>query len=432
MVIVTDHPQRYGLANELHARPSPVLSAPATAAFLAMKMPKSAAPQDHQNARDHLIALLDRFGAPHPRSEDNHYFGTLGRHHLKWEKHNEFVTYTVFSEGVTARAFDPAAFDVFPEDWLKDAPGARITSAHIRIDLLTDTAENCAKDIEQTITNWFVGESLAATWVLDRAAMVAGDFRIDPSGHMRFAVFVAQNTGSQRIGRIVQRLCEIETYKSMSILGLPLARDLQQKMSQIDDELTDLVGAMSRAQDAPEVVLDDLLTVSSRLEDMSASASFRLSATQAYESIVHQRIDVLREERFFGRQTFSEFMMRRYDPAMRTVKTTQDQLLNTSERAMRAGELLRTRVDVQRSKQNQALLESMDRRADLQLRLQETVEGLSVVAISYYAVSLASYLAYPLVEVLGVSKGMLSAGLTLPVVVLVWLFLRRMRREISA
>jgi uncharacterized membrane-anchored protein len=432
MVIVTDHPQRYGLANELHARPSPVLSAPATAAFLAMKMPKSAAPQDHQNARDHLIALLDRFGAPHPRSEDNHYFGTLGRHHLKWEKHNEFVTYTVFSEGVTARAFDPAAFDVFPEDWLKDAPGARITSAHIRIDLLTDTAENCAKDIEQTITNWFVGESLAATWVLDRAAMVAGDFRIDPSGHMRFAVFVAQNTGSQRIGRIVQRLCEIETYKSMSILGLPLARDLQQKMSQIDDELTVLVGAMSREQDAPEVVLDDLLTVSSRLEDMSASASFRLSATQAYESIVHQRIDVLREERFFGRQTFSEFMMRRYDPAMRTVKTTQDQLLNTSERAMRAGELLRTRVDVQRSKQNQALLESMDRRADLQLRLQETVEGLSVVAISYYAVSLASYLAYPLVEVLGVSKGMLSAGLTLPVVVLVWLFLRRMRREISA
>ena len=101
---------------------------------------------------------------------------------------------------------------------------------------------------------------------------------------------------------------------------------------------------------------------------------------------------MLREERFQGRQTFREFMMRRYDPAMRTVKSTEEWLSARTNRVTRAGNLLRTRVDVERSAQNQSLLESVDRRADLQLRLQKTVEGFSVVAISYYAVSLAGHL----------------------------------------
>ena len=60
-----------------------------------------------------------------------------------------------------------------------------------------------------------------------------------------------------------------------------------------------------------------------------------------------------------------------------------------SLRATRAADLLRTRVDVALQAQNQSLLESMDSRSALQLRLQQTVEGLSVVAISYYAVGLS-------------------------------------------
>ena len=123
--------------------------------------------------------------------------------------------------------------------------------------------------------------------------------------------------------------------------------------------------------------------------------------------------------------------MRRYEPAMRTVNSTQTRLAALSDRAMRAGDLLRTRVDVERSAQNQAVLESMDKRAAMQLRLQHTVEGLSVVAISYYAVSLTSYLIYPLTEATGVSKGMLTAAITLPVVGLVWLMVRRIRRHLD-
>jgi len=191
-----------------------------------------------------------------------------------------------------------------------------------------------------------------------------------------------------------------------------------------------LIDDMTGGSQPAEETLKSLLRVSAELESLVAQSSFRFGATAAYEQIVHQRIAVLREERLEGRQTFAEFMMRRYDPAMRTVRATKDRLSAMADRAMRAGELLRTRVDVDRSAQNQALLESMDKRADLQLRLQRTVEGLSVVAISYYAVSLAGYLLYPVAEALGVSKGMVTAAVTLPVIALVWWMVQRIRRKL--
>ena len=174
----------------------------------------------------------------------------------------------------------------------------------------------------------------------------------------------------------------------------------------------------------------NLLSISTELETISARCSFRFGATGAYEALVNQRIEVLREERFKAGQSFADFMMRRYDPAMRTVKSTERRLQVLSDRAIRAGELLRTRVDVERSAQNQALLASMDRRADLALRLQHTVEGLSVVAISYYAVSLVSYLLYPLTKA-GISKGMLTAAVTIPVVLGVWMAVRQIRKRLE-
>jgi len=121
-------------------------------------------------------------------------------------------------------------------------------------------------------------------------------------------------------------------------------------------------------------------------------------------------------------------MMRRFDPAMRTVTSTQDQLRTMSDRALRAGNLLRTRVDVERSAQNQALLTSMDKRADLQLRLQRTVEGLSVVAISYYAVNLVLYILGPVAKA-GISKITLAAITTPIVLLIVWLMMERIHKK---
>lgn len=423
---IQDHPLRYQLANELHARPFPTLAAPCRVAFIAIKKPTEAVSRDRGADLGHLTALLDRFGAAHPQPGATHYTSTIGRHVLKWEQHTEFVTYTAILDGLGDRPFDPADFSVFPEDWLKAAPGERITSALLRICQRPADAQ-----IDECLKEWFVPESLAVASVVDDAAVVAGDFRIDPAGHLRFAVFVSDSTAERRVGRVMQRLCEIETYKSMSMLGFSRAGGLSGQISGLDNHLTELMVEMTGGEKPATETLPQLLSISAELETMAARASFRFAATSAYEAIVGQRIAALREVRFYGRQTFAEFMMRRYEPAMRTVKSTERRLQALADRAIRAGDLLRTRVDVERSAQNQALLESMDRRADLQLRLQHTVEGLSVVAISYYAVSLAGYLVYPLTEVTGLSKGMLTAVVTLPVVALVWWMIRRIRQKIG-
>ena len=424
---IEDHPLRYPLTNELHARPFPSLEAPCTAVFLAIKEPLDAANRDRSRDRAHLIDLLDRNGTPHPQPEATHFSGPIGRHELKWESHTEFVTYSAFSPGVSARPFDPEEMRVFPDNWLAAAPGKRLVSLLIRVEVMPEDEEEVTSHLE----DWFVPESLACSRVVDGAAIIAGDFRIDPAGQMRFAVFVRPGTGARRVGRIVQRLCEIETYRAMSMLGLMRARRMSARLNEIDPKLSALVSGLDSAGQSPEATLHELLAISAELESQAVQVSFRFGATAAYEAIVNQRIEALREIRIQGRQTFGEFMMRRYDPAMRTVKSAEARLRSMAERAQRAAELLRTRVDVERSAQNQKLLESMDKRADLQLRLQRTVEGLSVVAISYYAVNLATYALYPFAERLSISKGVATAVATPVVILLVWAAVRRIRRQMD-
>jgi uncharacterized membrane-anchored protein len=406
---IQDHPERYRLANELHARPFPTVNSPATVVFLAIKQASEAVSRDRALDHAHLTALLDRYGASHPQPGATHYSGQIGRHVLKWEQHTEFVTYTAITDGNSTRPFDPADFEVFPADWLGGAPGVRITSALLRIAKHPGEAE-----VMSTLNDWFVPEGLAVAEVLDRAATVAADYRIDSAGHQRIAIFVADGIGQRAIGRIVQRMLEAETYKSMSMLGFARAREISGRIADLDDQLSALMVDMTDGAGPQEETLQQLLTISTELETMSARMSFRFGATG-----------------FGGKQGFAEFMMRRFEPAMRTVKSTETRLQALADRALRAGNLLRTQVDVERSAQNQALLASMDRRADLQLRLQHTVEGLSVVAISYYAVSLAGYLLYPLATVLGISKGMVIAGITLPVIAGVWWAVRRVRKKLD-
>ncbi|OIQ33551.1 MAG: hypothetical protein BM562_00540 [Alphaproteobacteria bacterium MedPE-SWcel] len=425
MAAIDDHPLRYQLTNELHARPFPTIQLPATVAYLAVKQLNEAVHRDRSLDLRHLTDLLDRHGAPHPQPGATHHTAQLGRHTLKWEQHTEFVSYTLHGDGVSDRAYDPRDFDFFPPDWLAQAPGQRVTSALIRI-VPRPTADRLKAEVQ----DWFVPESLAMASVLDDTAVVAGDFRIDPAGHVRFALFANPDTGPQRVGRVVQRLCEIETYRAMSMLGFARARELSPTIGSMDASLSQMMGEMTRGSAPSDQTLGQLLAISAELEAMAAQSAFRFGATGAYEALVNQRISLLREGRFAGFQTMAEFMLRRFEPAMRTVQSTEKRLAVLADRARRAGELLRTRVDVERSAQNQALLESMDRRADLQLRLQHTVEGLSVVAISYYAVSLVAYALYPLGAALDLGKSMLTAIVTPVVIAGVFFIVRRIRKRL--
>ncbi len=424
-----DYPDRYRLVNELHARPSPELAPPCRAVYLALKQPGPAAERDREADRAHLRALLDRYGAPHPPPGASHFYGALGRGFLKWEMHTEFVTYTIFAEGVEPKPYSGEMFDLFPADWLAAAPGRVVTSCLVRI----ETAEPVAAEarIARDLPKWFVPESLAVSRVVDGEAVIAADFRIDEHGHGRLLVLAIPGIGPRRLGRIVQRLLEIETYKCMAMLTLPLAREVAVAVARIDAELTDVVADMAGETGGEAETLDRLLRISAEIEHLASTSAFRFGAAGAYETIVMQRIRVLREERIGGRQLFEEFMIRRFDPAMRTCRSVKDRLAELSSRAERAANLLRTRVDVTNQAQNVEILRGMDRRAALQLRLQETVEGLSVVAISYYAVNLAAGVFAPMAEPAGLDKPTLLALLTIPVVVVVWLLVRRIRARLG-
>ncbi len=425
-----DYPDRFALSNELHARPFPELEAPCRAAFIAIKQPQNAAERDREEDMAHLMALLDRYGAAHPAPGANHHSCPLGRGFLKWEQHTEFVTYTIFADGVSDTAFDGQIFGMFSKEWLADAPGQILTSCLVRVEQVADLGAT-DKKIQTDLVKWFVPESLAISSVIDGAAAVAGDFRIDEAGHVRFAVLARKDTGKRRLGRIVQRLLEIETYKSAAMITLPVARATSRRVAGLNRDLSDIVARMAREEGGEVETLEHLLRMAAEIELLSTSSAFRFGAAGAYEAIVNQRIEVLREERLQSRQTFGEFMMRRFDPAMRTCRSAQERLVELSQRAERAANLLRTRVDVASSQQNADVLSRMDERAALQLRLQETVEGLSVVAISYYAVNLVANILKPLGAHIGLSEGWVYAGITIPVVLLVWFMVRRIRRRIE-
>jgi len=338
-----DHPLRQSSANELHARPFPTVAAPARAAFFAYKSSDDETGRDEVADRTHLCRLLDMYDVAHPDDDATHFFGQLGSVWVKWECHTEFVTYTAILDDKGNVPFDGSEFDIFPAEWLADLPGLTLSSTSLRIESDLET-----ESIKGKLSDWFVSESLAVSRVLDNAAVIAGDYRMDGNGHLRFAVFVPPSTGRRRVGRIVQRLNEIEVYKTMSMLGLIRARALSSELNLIDTEMSELVAVLADDQISAEDNLHALLRLSAKLEHHSARVAYRFAASKAYSAIVAQRIEVLREGQFEGRQTFREFMMRRFDPAMRTVQALDARLQDLIARAIRTGDLLRTQVDVER------------------------------------------------------------------------------------
>ena len=114
---------------------------------------------------------------------------------------------------------------------------------------------------------------------------------------------------------------------------------------------------------------------------------------------------------------------------MRTCRSIEERQANLSRKLARTTALLRSWVDLQLEQQNSELLQSMNRRAKLQLRLQQTVEGLSVAAVSYYVVGLVGYVAKAARDAGLPVNPSLATGIAVPIVVLViWLLVRRIRR----
>ena len=121
------------------------------------------------------------------------------------------------------------------------------------------------------------------------------------------------------------------------------------------------------------------------------------------------------------------------DDCPNTCQALWDRQRDLAERLARAADLLRTRVEIELEEQNRALLRSMNSRARMQLRLQQTVEGLSVAAVSYYVVGLIAYLSEGTALFgLHLEKGSVAAAAVVPVVLAVWWVVRRIRAHTAA
>jgi uncharacterized membrane-anchored protein len=395
MAVVTqlpqDHPERRALNDEVHARPPGALDAPIRLSYLVLL---SSSRSEDVAA---LVSLIEGTGAPKPASDANHYTADLGSHRIKWERHTEFCRYTVIVSGVDKKPFSEPAITRLPQDWLANLRGQTIAAIHANV-----IRGKALMDAAKTSDIYFSGNPIIGSTISGGAGRAYTDFRIHADGFGRLLVCDHRMTALQS-GRLVQRLLEIDTYRMLALLALPVARKLSPALTKAEIELQDITNAMQTAGDADEPgLLDRLTRLETSMERQYTDNYYRFSAANAYYDLVQQRIEELREERIEGFQTFREFNDRRFLPAMATCRAVASRLEALSERVSRATVLLSTRVSVSRERQNQTLLQSMDKRANLQLRLQQTVEGLSVAAITYYIVGLVFYAA----------KGLLPAGST--------------------
>jgi uncharacterized membrane-anchored protein len=415
---------------ELHARPFPPLSAPAQGIQLAFK-PVDDRVRDTGRHRDHLDALLAHYGAPPAPPDVQHYYAEVGRFRLKWERHTEFVSYTLLEDGATDAPFSMPLARLAPPGWLDHAPGALISAIRLHLARI-DSSRDAERVLMEEMQPHFVPESLAAAFVGEGQALACGDFRLDAEGFTRFAILAGPDAGQRRLGRIVQRLIEIENYRMLSMLALPVARQVSARLNEIEGDLSGLIAGIAGEGSNDRETLAHLTELSAAIEALAAETAFRFAASRAYAALVEQRIAVLLEARAANRQTLSEFMARRFAPAMRTCAAAEKRLVDLESRASRAAGLLSARVNVVVETQNQALLEAMNQRSEIQLRLQRTVEGLSVVAISYYAVSLAGYMTKPFAKALGLSETTLLALLAPPIIYGVWRFVQRIRAQLES
>ncbi|MCY4189797.1 MAG: DUF3422 domain-containing protein, partial [Rhodospirillaceae bacterium] len=346
---------------------------------------------------------------------------------LKWERHTEFTRYTFMCEESRSAPFRTIAIKHVPEDWLVALPGQIIVDAHAAYVLESDDARYDA--IGQ---RYFGDKPIVGASVGGKAATALTDFHIQDDGFSRW-LLLGGGMRPMQAGRTMQRLLEIDTYRLMALLALPVARDLAPFLAENERELASITNAISDADVAEETnILDRLTRMEAAIEGRYVDNHYRFSAATAYYDLVKRRIGELREERISGLQTFREFTERRLAPAMNTCVAAASRQEALSRRVSRASQLLATRVSISQQGQNQALLESMDQRARLQLRLQQTVEGLSVAAITYYVVGLINYLTKGINSFGIAANANLIVAISIPVVLFAIAFgVRHIRRRVT-
>ena len=418
------HPMREALHHEVHARPYERMAAPLLLSHLAT------VGGDANATRDHLFALLNDRHLPVPAPGASHLSMDIGGVRLRWEQHTEFNTCTFWRQLTEVpEGFDNLPIESVSQAWRDAMPGQWLVGLHVLVKPAITPRGEVPPLVRRTIDE----ETLVGARVMDGTADVYTDFRLHADGFARWVV-VAGDMTPRRLGRLVQRLLEIETYRMMALLGLPAAREVGAALATAERDLADVANRIrhASANEEPEL-LRQLTRLAAEVEGLYARTHARFSASAAYFELMQRRIEELREERVHNLQTLREFMDRRLLPAMQTCAWAARRQQALSERISRVSNLLRTRVEIEQQENSQALLDTMNRRQKAQMLMQTAVEGLSVAAVTYYGAGLVGY----------VAKGAKSAGLnvspdlavavSIPLIAgAVWMAIRRLHARAQA
>jgi uncharacterized membrane-anchored protein len=438
-----DHPARKQLHEEVHARP-PIALWP-NERMLSQSFLLDA--HSRKTQIEWIQRLSSASGIPHDHEKDQS-FKMLAlvpepkRVLLKWELHGEFATIAVIAHSPikingplleSRLTLEKSVDDLFQQlgcPKIMEAGGQRISA----LDLVFE--HRSLFDEAQEVSSIFSGNTLLGSYILSgNKAQLWTDLRLDEDGYISY--FIPHDIlGSRQTGRVARALAEAETYRMAAMIAFPVAKSLSTPLRSAESELADVSKNISQLQSEPGIhpekdgqFLGELSNLASRAEQWISGYGLRFTAAEAYSQLLSKNLYELAESPIPGVQSLSEFMDRRFQPAMDTCIWTQRRLKELSDRISRTTQTLRTRIEFVNEQQTQKLLASMDQRARLQLRLQRTVESLSVLVLTYYAVSLLAY----------VAKGGKEAGLAIhpeiiaaiaaPVVAIAFLVVSKIRRR---
>ena len=309
--MLEDHPLRDMLHGEDHARPFVPLYPPERVSHIAMDSGEAGEAAD----RAHLAKLCERFGVAAP-ANSNYFYHDFGPFRLKWERHTEFCTYTFLHREPFTAPFDAPVVDRVPADWLARLPGRRLVAIHMAVER-ADAPLRDPTDLARLI-----GSETVVGSIMSGGGYAWTDFHVHGDGFSRILV---RDSGLSpyQVGRLVQRLLEIETYRIFALLSLPLARTAAAEISKIDHDLADVTDNLSEMHDIADEreMLIRITSLAARIERIASTTTYRFGASLAYYALVMGRIEELREERIEGLQTIGEFMERRLAPAMRTCES---------------------------------------------------------------------------------------------------------------
>lgn len=383
------HPLRQRLHNELHARPSLYFDEPAHVFHLAFL-----------GSDQECDALLENC-CPGPLDLNAAQGITqLDGHALKWERHAEFFTLTL----VVTSSGDDLSWTSLPEVL------AQKVEAHLP--QMINSVQIVVRGEAQLDLSRYGFKDPSGSCVGGGDAMVWSDFRLSEDGNNHI-LFVNRRLNAYRQGRMIRRLLEIETYRMMASLSLVMAKSLSAQLDVFDKTLVTLSerNANADGNDA-KTLLADISSLSAQVVSSTAKTRHRFGATQAYAQLVFERLGELRESHVGDCQRLGVFIERRFKPTVRYCSATEQRLEYVAKSVANLGDLLQARVQVEMEEQNSEILKSLNARADAQIKIQRAVEGLSIIAITYYLLSLLK-LGYSGLHLLGVALAPREAMLAL-------------------